>query len=441
MLPMTALNSDPRLSIFDQNAGFDCSFTVGFDSNIGMQSQINPMNTFGFQNTGNLPNLNQYPFTNDGTFNQKNHSSDKESINLAQMGISQLPFEMKVSETESYILTKSVGHGSFGIVLLGYPVDQPVVRIAVKRVLQDTRYKNRENDILSSLSHQNVVRLINSFYSEVKINSPNGIESRIYLNLVLEYIPETIYTVIKNYHKNRLHVPILLVKLYIYQLMRSLAYIHSRNICHRDIKPQNLLVDPDTAIVKLCDFGSAKVLRHNEPNISYICSRYYRAPELLLSANSYSTAVDIWSAGCVMAEMLLGKPLFIGDTSIKQIVAIINILGVPTPEEVHAMNPQYPLSNFPTVFHYEWKDIFRSAVPPEAIDLISQILQYDPRKRPTAMQAMAHPFFDEIRTYAKASYLLPSKKPFPSIMNFTPEEIEQAKAYGILDRLLGRHLK
>lgn len=86
-------------------------------------------------------------------------------------------------------------------------------------------------------------------------------------------------------------MPMLEVKLYIYQLFRSLAYIHSQGICHRDIKPQNLLLDPSTGILKLCDFGSAKILVENEPNVSYICSRYYRAPELIFGATNYTTKI------------------------------------------------------------------------------------------------------------------------------------------------------
>lgn len=86
-------------------------------------------------------------------------------------------------------------------------------------------------------------------------------------------------------------MPILEVKLYIYQLFRSLAYIHSQGICHRDIKPQNLLLDPASGILKLCDFGSAKILVENEPNVSYICSRYYRAPELIFGATNYTTKI------------------------------------------------------------------------------------------------------------------------------------------------------
>jgi serine/threonine protein kinase len=113
----------------------------------------------------------------------------------------------------------------------------------------------------------------------------------VYLNLVLEFVPETVYRASRYFNKMKTVMPILEVKLYIYQLFRSLAYIHSQGICHRDIKPQNLLLDPATGVLKLCDFGSAKILVENEPNVSYICSRYYRAPELIFGATNYTTKI------------------------------------------------------------------------------------------------------------------------------------------------------
>ena len=173
-----------------------------------------------------------------------------------------------------------------------------------------------------------------------------------------------------------------------YQLFRSLAYIHSLGICHRDIKPQNLLLDPETAVLKLCDFGSAKQLLHGEPNVSYICSRYYRAPELIFGAINYTTkigtlvvtsskhyageckikikiicfcfvlpVVDVWSAGCVLAELLLGQPIFPGDSGVDQLVEVIKVLGTPTREQIREMNPNYTEFKFPQIKSHPWQKV------------------------------------------------------------------------------------
>jgi len=111
-------------------------------------------------------------------------------------------------------------------------------------------------------------------------------------------------------------VPNILVKIYSYQLLRSIAYIHAIGICHRDIKPQNVLVDTNSHILKLCDFGSAKQLIPGEPNVSYICSTYYRAPELIFGNSNYTTSIDVWSVGCVIAELMLGQPIFPGESGV-----------------------------------------------------------------------------------------------------------------------------
>ena len=125
-------------------------------------------------------------------------------------------------------------------------------------------------------------------------------------------------------------MPILLVKVYAYQCFRAIAYIHAMGFCHRDIKPQNLLVQPDTHELNICDFGSAKKLLKGETNVSYICSRYYRAPELIFGATDYGKCIDVWSIGCVIGELLLGLPMFPGDSGVDQLVEIIKILGTPT---------------------------------------------------------------------------------------------------------------
>lgn len=191
-------------------------------------------------------------------------------------------------------------------------------------------------------------------------------KDEVYLNLVLEFVPETVYRASRFFNKMKTTMPILEIKIYIYQLFRSLAYIHSQGICHRDIKPQNLLLDPSTGVLKLCDFGSAKILVENEPNVSYICSRYYRAPELIFGATNYTTKIgkckfskdmekiltciaDVWSTGCVMAELMLGQPLFPGESGIDQLVEIIKVLGTPTREQIRTMNPNYMEHKFPQI--------------------------------------------------------------------------------------------
>ncbi|OAY73544.1 Glycogen synthase kinase- MsK-3 [Ananas comosus] len=172
----------------------------------------------------------------------------------------------------------------------------------------------------------------------------------------------------------------------VFQICRALAYLHTTiGVCHRDIKPQNLLVNPHTHQLKICDFGSAKVLVKGEPNIAYICSRYYRAPELIFGATEYTTGIDIWSAGCVFAELLLGQPLFPGESGVDQLVEIIKVLGTPTREEIKCMNPNYTEFKFPQIKAHPWHKIFGKRMPPEAVDLVSRFLQYSPNLRCTAV--------------------------------------------------------
>jgi len=154
--------------------------------------------------------------------------------------------------------------------------------VAIKKVLQDKRFKNRELQIMKQLvklPHPNIVLLKQCFYS-------NGEKpEELYLNLVLEYIPETVYSVARQHQKAKQPVPLLHVKLYVYQLARALAHIHGLGICHRDIKPQNLLLDPATHVLKLCDFGSAKFLVKGT-FLSFLSSLPPSLPPLLVCIHS-----------------------------------------------------------------------------------------------------------------------------------------------------------
>ncbi|KAA0050959.1 shaggy-related protein kinase NtK-1 [Cucumis melo var. makuwa] len=311
-------------------------------------------------------------------------------------------------QTISYMAERAVGHGSFGVVFQAKCLETGET-VAIKKVLQDKRYKNRELQTMRLLDHPNVVALKHCFFSTTE-------KDELYLNLVLEYVPETVHRVIKHYNKLNQRMPLIYVKLYMYQIFRALSYIHRCiGVCHRDIKPQNLLVNPHTHQVKLCDFGSAKVLVKGEPNISYICSRYYRAPELIFGATEYTTAIDIWSAGCVLAELLLGQPLFPGESGVDQLVEIIKVLGTPTREEIKCMNPNYTEYKFPQIKAHPWHKIFHKRMPPEAVDLVSRLLQYSPNLRCTALDALTHQFFDELRD---PNTRLPNGRILPPLFNF-----------------------
>eukprot|EP00123_Amoebidium_parasiticum_P019392 comp24924_c0_seq1/m.46916 comp24924_c0_seq1/g.46916 ORF comp24924_c0_seq1/g.46916 comp24924_c0_seq1/m.46916 type:complete len:390 (-) comp24924_c0_seq1:616-1785(-) len=322
------------------------------------------------------------------------------------------------SQEVSYTDTKVIGNGSFGVVFQARLCETSEL-VAIKKVLQDKRFKNRELQIMRQLSHPNVVRMCYFFYSSGEK------KDEVYLHLVLEFVPETVYRVTRHYTKLKQYMPMIYVKLYTYQLLRSLSYIHSQGICHRDIKPQNLLVDPSTGVLKLCDFGSAKILVKGEPNVSYICSRYYRAPELIFGASDYTTAIDVWSAGCVMAELLIGQPMFPGESGVDQLVEIIKVLGTPTREEILSMNPNYTEFKFPQIKAHPWSKVFsHSHVPESALHLISKTLAYTPMARLTALQACAVPFFDELRDPAT---VLPNGRALPAdLFTFTRAELDSA---------------
>eukprot|EP00818_Percolomonas_sp_WS_P005655 CAMPEP_0117450668 /NCGR_PEP_ID=MMETSP0759-20121206/8592_1 /TAXON_ID=63605 /ORGANISM="Percolomonas cosmopolitus, Strain WS" /LENGTH=407 /DNA_ID=CAMNT_0005243207 /DNA_START=383 /DNA_END=1606 /DNA_ORIENTATION=- len=331
-------------------------------------------------------------------------------------------------KTIQYTAERVIGNGSFGVVFLA-KVTETGEAVAIKKVLQDRRYKNRELEIMRTVKHPNVVDMKHYFFT-------HGSRKELYLHLVLEYIPDTVYRYTCSYTKQTDFMPLIYVKLFSYQMLRALNYIHSIDICHRDIKPQNLLIDPVSGVLKICDFGSAKQLNPMESNVAYICSRYYRAPELIFGATHYTTSIDTWSAGCVLGEMLLGHPLFPGDSSVDQLVEIIKVLGTPTREEIDAMNKNYKTFNFPKVKAFSWDKVFQDRkipVPTSAVDLIKELLQYDPVKRTKCIDSLAHPFFDELRD---PNTRLPNGKPLPPLFNFSPNELKMSNDLDLKEKLI-----
>jgi glycogen synthase kinase 3 beta len=284
-----------------------------------------------------------------------------------------------------------IGKGTFGIVYRAKKENSDDI-LAIKRVFQDKRYHNRELEILKELNHPNIINLRHYFYTKGKD------ESEIFLNCVTDYLPQTLSRILSINYQSRKQLEPFIAKLYAYQMLLSIKYIHSIGITHRDIKPQNILVDQKTNKIKLCDFGSAKKLIQGQKSLAYICSRYYRAPELIFGSTYYDSQIDVWSMGCVISELVLGRPLFPGSTPSDQLVEIIKILGTPTKDDIISMNPQFQEQKFPPIKPTPWEKVFRNRkIPDHFIDLISKLLVYNPKVRLTAEKALEHIYFDEIK--------------------------------------------
>eukprot|EP00929_Paragymnodinium_shiwhaense_P114291 TRINITY_DN82630_c0_g1_i1.p1 TRINITY_DN82630_c0_g1~~TRINITY_DN82630_c0_g1_i1.p1 ORF type:complete len:480 (-),score=121.59 TRINITY_DN82630_c0_g1_i1:196-1635(-) len=292
----------------------------------------------------------------------------------------------------TYNAERVIGNGTFGIVYSAHIMETDET-VAIKKVFVDRRYRNHELQVWRELRHPNIVMLKHAFYT-----SGDSVEE-LYLNIVMEYMPETAYCVMRRFAKQGQNMAWVLIQLLTYQVFRALAYLHITGVVHRDIKPQNLLVDAGRSyVLKLCDFGSAALVGPGRPPlVAYICSRYYRAPELVFGTTTYGTAVDLWSVGCVLAEMIRGRPLFTGEDGVGQLMEIVKVLGAPTREEGMAMNPQFVKFTFPPLPCFGWDTVFLKGTRSDALELMSELLRYDPEARMRPLEACAHRFFDALR--------------------------------------------
>lgn len=309
------------------------------------------------------------------------------------------------SEVPRYQTVKVLGKGAFGVVCCAKTSSGDTV--AVKKVKIDPTHKNRELDILKLLKHKNCISLVNSFKTA---GSRPGVQ---YINIVMDYLPMSLHQFSSSYRRNQKYPPMFYVKLFSYQLFTGLAYIHSIGVTHRDIKPENVIIDPATGELKICDFGSAKKLHPNEESIAYIASRFYRAPELILGSTHYTTAIDIWAAGCVVAEMLNGgTPIFPGNTSKSQLNEIVAVIGRPTTDDLNSFShPRAIVTGTQTT---NLQRLLPKHTPSDILDLLSKIFVYNPKERWTAEKCMSHPCFDEL---FKRDKKMPNGNAMPTLEN------------------------
>ena len=178
---------------------------------------------------------------------------------------------------------------------------------------------------------------------------------------------------------------------------------------------------------------SAKQLIPGQPNVSYIASRQYRAPELIFGATEYTNAIDLWSGGCVIAELVLQQPIFDGDSSLEQIVEIIKVLGTPNKSQIQSMNPEYKEYKFPIIKPESWEKVFKGKnMPKEFFDLMDKMLIFSPEKRTKPIYLLGHPFFDELRN---KNTKLENGRNLPDLFNFNKTEMKIDPKY-IKDKLI-----
>ncbi|KAI6192905.1 Protein kinase domain-containing protein [Aphelenchoides fujianensis] len=187
-------------------------------------------------------------------------------------------------------------------------------------------------------------------------------------------------------------------KLFAWQLFAALDHVHSLGIAHCDLKPSNLIVDPHFGLLRLADFGNAKVLGRGEECSPYQVTRYYRAPELCFGATSFTLSIDRWAAGCVLAELLVGRPLLCGRDAVDQGRVIVEVLGYPSGEQLRAMRVGRPRLVRRVGRGFEHL-IAGVDFPPAALELVRALLVFEPHLRPPAALVLGHAFFDQLRQF------------------------------------------
>ncbi|KAK9161359.1 hypothetical protein Syun_007700 [Stephania yunnanensis] len=305
----------------------------------------------------------------------------------------ELDFFTEYGEGSRYRIEEVIGKGSYGVVCSAYDTHTGE-KVAIKKIndifehVSDATRILREIKLLRLLRHPDIV--------EIKhILLPPSRREFKDIYVVFELMESDLHQVIKaNDDLTREHY-----QFFLYQLLRGLKYIHTANVFHRDLKPKNILANADCKL-KVCDFGLARVAFNDTPTAifwtDYVATRWYRAPELCGSFFSkYTPAIDIWSIGCIFAEILTGKPLFPGKNVVHQLDLMTDLLGTPSAEAIARVRNEKArryLSSMRRKKPIPFSQKFPNA-DPLALRLLERMLAFEPKDRPTAEEALADPYF------------------------------------------------
>lgn len=281
-------------------------------------------------------------------------------------------------------------------------------RVAIKKLARPfqsavhAKRTYRELKLLKHMRHENVIGLLNVFYP------PGKDGSQIYL--VTHLMGADLNNIVRTQKLSDDHVQFL-----VYQILRGLKYIHSAGIIHRDLKPSNIAVNEDCEL-RILDFGLARPAESEMTG--YVATRWYRAPEIMLNWMHYNQTVDIWSVGCIMAELLTGRTLFPGSDHIHQLNLIMDVLGTPGDEFVAKITSESArnyIRSLAPMRHKDLSQVFAGANP-LAVDLLGLMLELDSDKRITAEQALAHSYLTQ--------YADPSDEPVSAPYDQSFEDME-----------------
>ena len=295
-----------------------------------------------------------------------------------------------------YAPIKPIGKGAYGVVCSARDVSTNK-KVAIKKIINafenvvDAKRTLREIKLLRHLRHENVIDIIDCVKPQSKATFAD-------VYLMYDLMDTDLYQIIRSSQSlTDEHC-----QYFVYQILRGLKYIHSADVLHRDLKPGNLLLNANCDL-KICDFGLARTAlldpEASEFMTEYVVTRWYRAPELLLSCAEYTSAIDVWSVGCIFAELLGRKPLFPGKDYVHQLNLIMRVIGTPETEaELDFINNEKArryIKSLPNTARCSFQKLFPNASA-RSVDLVDKMLVLDPAKRITVEEALAHPYLESL---------------------------------------------